>query len=196
MSDREPEGRPEAEPAPAPVPEAVPVEDDRRARRRPLWIVVSLLFLGAVALWGASSLTWVHGAPVTQGGRVSPTSALTGAEAVPALVPVALLCAAAIAAAVALGGWARRLLGVVVLAAGAATAVVTLTTTGALGARAVALLGALLVLGAGGLLVLRGAAMPKLGGGYRTPGAAKRSADPDRDLWNALERGDDPTEER
>ncbi|GGP49327.1 Trp biosynthesis-associated membrane protein [Saccharothrix coeruleofusca] len=198
MSDREPEARPEAESAPAPVPPDVPpdvpedspAERDRRARRRPLWIVVCLLLLGAVALWGASAMTWVRGAD----GRPSSTAALTGGQAAPALVPLALLCAAAIAAVVALGGWVRRLLGVVVLGAGAATAAVTLGAEGALAARGVALLGALLVLGAGGLLVVRGAAMPKLGGGYQTPGAAKRSADPDRELWNALERGDDPTE--
>jgi hypothetical protein len=56
------------------------------------------------------------------------------------------------------------------------------------------LLGAALAVAAGVLLVVRGSAMPRLGGGYQTPGAAKRTADPERDLWNALERGDDPTD--
>jgi hypothetical protein len=166
-----------------PVPDE-PASDVPQARpgRRPLWIVVALLLLGAAALWGASGLTWDASAD------------RTGADVVPALTPLALLCLAAIAAVVALGGWVRRVLGVVVLLAGAAVAFQGLGADGPTIGRGLVLLAALSVVAAGALLVVRGSAMPRLGGGYQTPGAAKKNADPERDLWHALERGDDPTD--
>ncbi|NUT50914.1 MAG: hypothetical protein HOV94_26950 [Saccharothrix sp.] len=155
---------------------------DARPGRRPLWIVVALLLLGAVALWGASAMTWDGSAD------------RSGGDVVPALTPLALLCLAAIAAVVALAGWVRRALGVVVLLAGAAAAFQPVGVDGPLTGRGLVWAGAAVVVVAGVLLVVRGAAMPRLGGGYQTPGAAKRTADPERELWNALERGDDPTE--
>ncbi|MEU4763032.1 Trp biosynthesis-associated membrane protein [Actinosynnema sp. NPDC023794] len=150
--------------------------------RRPLWIVVALLLLAAVALWGASAMPWDASAD------------RSGGDVVPALTPVALLCLAAIAAVVALSGWVRRVLGVVVLLAGAAAAFQAVDADGPVTGRGLVLLGAALAVAAGVLLLVRGSAMPRLGGGYQTPGAAKRTADPERELWNALERGDDPTE--
>ncbi|WP_083751842.1 Trp biosynthesis-associated membrane protein [Saccharothrix sp. ALI-22-I] len=153
-----------------------------RPDRRPLWIVVALLLLGAVALWGASGITWDASAD------------RSGAEVVPALTPLALLCLAAIAAVVALSGWVRRVLGVVVLLAGGVAAFQAVGTDGPVLGRGLVFAGALLVVAAGALLVVRGSSMPRLGGGYQTPGAAKRTADPERELWNALERGDDPTD--
>ncbi|MFI9009769.1 Trp biosynthesis-associated membrane protein [Actinosynnema sp. NPDC053489] len=145
-------------------------------------MVVALLLLGAVALWGASAMTW------------DASAHRSGGEVVPALTPLALLCLAAIAAVVALSGWVRRVLGVVVLLAGLAAGFQGVDADGPVTGRGLVLLGALLVVAAGALLVLRGSAMPRLGGGYQTPGAAKRTADPERELWNALERGDDPTD--
>lgn len=150
--------------------------------RRPLWIVVLLLLAGAGALWGASGLTWDD-----QAGR-------SGGDVVPALVPLALLCLAAIAATVALGGWPRRVLGAVVVLAGVAAAFQGVGADGPPTGRGLVFAGAAAVVVAGVLLLVRGSAMPRLGGGYQTPGAARRSADPERELWNALERGDDPTE--
>ncbi|MEV0680506.1 Trp biosynthesis-associated membrane protein [Actinosynnema sp. NPDC050436] len=149
--------------------------------RRPLWIAVLLLLAGAAALWGSSQFVWDE------------ARNLRGGDVLPASVPLALLFLAAIAAVVALGGWVRRVLGVLVLAAGVTAAWLAVAQDGALPGRATAVLGGLLAVAAGVVLVLRGSAMPRLGGGYQTPGAAKRSADPERELWNALERGDDPT---
>ncbi|GAA0229917.1 hypothetical protein GCM10010492_30470 [Saccharothrix mutabilis subsp. mutabilis] len=161
------------------------MSDPGRPDRRPLWIVVALLVLGAVALWGSSAMTW---------GSTRLTPEATGAEVSPALVPTALLSAAAVAAVVALGGWVRRLVGVVLVLAGVAVAVTAVTAGPPVTALLVALAGTACVAGAGVVLVLRGGAMPRLGGGYQTPGAARKSADPEREMWNALERGDDPTE--
>ncbi|MGM1058146.1 Trp biosynthesis-associated membrane protein [Saccharothrix sp. Mg75] len=178
MSDHDPH-RPEADP------EAAAAARAGAARRRPLWIAVLLLLLAAGALWATSTMTW--GAT-----RVKPEA--TGAEVQPALVPVALFCVAAVAAAVALAGWMRRVLGALVLLAAVAVSRMVTAASPPAAAYAVVLLGLLLMAAAGLLLLVRGAAMPRLGGGYQTPGAARRSADPERELWNALERGDDPTE--
>ncbi|MEU5692601.1 Trp biosynthesis-associated membrane protein [Actinosynnema sp. NPDC020468] len=149
--------------------------------RRPLWTVVLLLLLGAVALWSSAALEWDASAH-RSGGAVEP-----------ALVPVAWLAVAAVAATVALGGWVRRVLGVVVALAGGTTVYLAVADAGGLLGRGVGGLGGVLVLAAGLALVVRGSALPRLGGGYQTPGAAKRVVDPERELWNALERGDDPT---
>ncbi|MDQ2588148.1 Trp biosynthesis-associated membrane protein [Saccharothrix yanglingensis] len=171
-----------------PVPEADPEAAAARRRaalRRPLWIAVLLLVLAAGALWVTSTMTW--GAT-----RVKPDA--TGAEVQPALVPMALFCVAAVAAAVALAGWMRRVLGALVVLAAIVVSRVVVAASPPAGAYAVALAGVLLMAAAGLLLLVRGAAMPRLGGGYQTPGAARRNADPERELWNALERGDDPTD--
>jgi hypothetical protein len=165
---------------------------ERPVDRRPLWTAVLLLVLGALALWGSSGLTWVSeqrdraGVGLVEVGR-------SGGEVVPALVPLAVLAVAAVAAAVALGGVARRVLGVLVALAGGLAVVLAVTAAGSLPPRLLAVAGGLAVLAGGVVLVLRSAVMPRLGGGYQTPGAAKRVADPERELWNALERGEDPT---
>ncbi|XVV02004.1 Trp biosynthesis-associated membrane protein [Actinosynnema sp. CA-248983] len=158
---------------------------EHRQARRPLWIVVALLVLGAVALWGSSSMTW---------GATRLEAEATGAQVSPALLPAALLSAAAIAAVVALGGWVRRLVGAVLVLAGVAVGFTAVAAGPPVPALLVALAGTACVVGAGVVLLVRGGAMPRLGGGYQTPGAAKKSADPEREMWNALERGDDPTE--
>ncbi|MFD1147472.1 Trp biosynthesis-associated membrane protein [Saccharothrix hoggarensis] len=155
---------------------------DARPGRRPLWIVVALLLLGAAALGGASGVTWDASAD------------RSGADVLPALTPLALLCLAAIAAVVALSGWVRRVLGVVVLLAGATAAFQAVGTDGPPTGLGLVFAGAVSVVAAGAVLVVRGSAMPRLGAGYQAPGAAAKTADPERDLWNALERGDDPTE--
>ncbi|MCS7478285.1 Trp biosynthesis-associated membrane protein [Umezawaea endophytica] len=155
--------------------------------------MVLLLLLGALALWGASGLTWVTEA-VERPGAAATTAARSGADVAPGLVPLAVLSATAVAAVVALSGWVRRVLGGVVLAVGLGAAWVVVAAPGTVPPKALAVLGALLVVGAGVVLLVRGQAMPRLGGSYQTPAAAKGASDPDKDLWRALERGDDPTD--
>ncbi|SFR20833.1 Tryptophan-associated transmembrane protein (Trp_oprn_chp) [Lentzea waywayandensis] len=98
-------------------------------------------------------------------------------------VPVALLCLAAVAAVVALSGVARRVLGALLIVVGIAAA---------FSGHWLAIAGGVLVAFSGGLQVALGARMPKIGvGGQKT-----RTHDPETDLWRALERGDDPTDDR
>ncbi len=184
--------------------------------KRPLWIAVAALALAAVALWGASSLTWIDVPPGTVvDGELR--EELSGGDLVTWPVPLALLALAAVAATLALRGIARRVLGVVLLAVAVWVAVLVLngsaydvdlstrapgydtmpgeptrTWTGPAAALAAAALYAV----AGAVLAWRGHRMPRMGAKYSAPGDRKgraRSGNPDADLWNALSEGEDPT---
>ncbi|MGW6448146.1 Trp biosynthesis-associated membrane protein [Lentzea sp. NPDC055074] len=118
-----------------------------------LWTAVLLLVGAAGAFWGAGS------------------------------VPVALLCLAAVAAAVALSGVTRRVLGALLVVVGVA---------GALSGHWLAIAGGVFVVASGVLQAAFGARMPKIGVG----GQKARAHDPETDMWRALERGDDPTDDK
>ncbi|MFJ8960979.1 hypothetical protein ACIRG5_16485 [Lentzea sp. NPDC102401] len=98
-------------------------------------------------------------------------------------VPVALLCLAAVAAVIALSGVARRALGALLIVVGIVAAA---------SGHWLAAAGGVLLAGSGALQVALGARMPKIGMG----GQKARTQDPETDLWRALERGDDPTDDK
>jgi len=171
-----------------------------------LWTVVVLLVLGAGMLWLSSRLTWSWARETTPlRGTVVVTR--SGADVSSALVPLAVLALAAVAAVLAIGGWGRRLVGVLVGLAGVATVwagVAGLTAVfGAhpdgyprsqvLAGHGLAVLAGLLLVAASVLVVRDAARMPRMGGTYQTPSAAKRRRDPDAELWQALSDGRDPT---
>ncbi|GHF85866.1 hypothetical protein GCM10017566_69680 [Amycolatopsis bartoniae] len=165
-----------------------------------------LLLLGAAALWGASRLVW--SAQQRDGGvRGIVLETHTGAQVQGALVPLAVLAVAGVAGAIATGGWPRRVLGVVLAAAGlwAVWLAVDGVSFGGFPVgtpvwqiftgRGLALLGGILVL-LGGLTATRKAgAMPRLGARYSAPGVKKTARDPDTELWEALSEGEDPTKD-
>ncbi|SFB37071.1 trp region conserved hypothetical membrane protein [Amycolatopsis marina] len=180
-----------------------PVQPDKR----PLWIVVAALLLGAAALWGSSRLIWF--AEERDGGvRGIVLDTATGAQRAGALVPIAVLAVAGVAGMVATGGWPRRVLGVLLGLAGVAAcwlAVDGLRTSGypdgapvgeILAGRGLAAAGGILVV-LGGLLGVRKAArMPRLGARYSAPQREPVARDPDTELWQALSDGEDPTSGR
>ncbi len=175
--------------------------------RRPLWMIVVALLLGALALWVASQLSWF--AEFRDGGvRGTVLSRETGEQRAPALVPLALLALAGVAGLVATGGWARRVLGVVLALAGAAAVWAGvagvrfggyadgLPVTEMLLGRGLAVLGGILV-AAGGLAAVKGAGQAtRLGAKYAAPATRKKVRDPDARLWEALSEGEDPTDVR
>ncbi len=186
-----------------------------RPRRSPLWLVVVLLVAAAAALWGSAKLAWVA-SPVEKPGALHAPEVATGGTAVPALVPLAVLSLAAIAAAVATGVRLRRVVGALVVVLGVALAVLaargagaqaadvgdTLTKTGRASislatarlevpfARALAAFAALADIAAGLLLMRRARAIPRMGAKYSRKPAAP---DTDKQLWDALSEGADPT---
>ncbi|GAA2984077.1 Trp biosynthesis-associated membrane protein [Actinokineospora diospyrosa] len=152
-----------------------------------------LLPVSAAALWGAARLPWEHTVRARPGTDATTTAAVPGEELVPALVPLAVLALAAIAGALALSGLWRRLLGAAVGLLGLVPVWSGLTVGAEFAGRALAVAGGVLMLAAGVLLVVTGHRAPRLGGRYRSPGAAKESARVEEDLWAALSEGQDPT---
>lgn len=180
------------------------VQTEAKPSRRPLWMIVVGLLLGALALWGASKLAWF--AEFRDGGVLG-TQLYTedGEQRATALVPLALLALAGVAGVIATGGWARRILGVVLALAGVAgvwTGVNGVKFTGwapglpvteLLLGRGLAVLGGILLVVAG-LVAVKGAGTARrLGTRYAAPGAKRAKRDPDIELWEALSEGEDPT---
>jgi uncharacterized membrane protein (TIGR02234 family) len=190
-----------------PAPEVTVETPTRRPRPglRPLWTVILLLVLGAVVLWIASRLTWSWSRELTAlRGTVVVTQ--RGSEVAAALVPLAILALAAVAAVLAIGGWWRRLVGIVVVIAGlAAVWTGAGDLPGVFGAHPdgyplsqvvtghlLAVLAGLFVVAAGVLVVRNARTLPRMGGNYEAP-AGRRRRDPDAELWQALSEGRDPT---
>jgi hypothetical protein len=134
-------------------------------------MIVVLLLAAAVALWGATRLA---------GGPGSGTG-------------LALLALAAAGGSVAVGGWARRGVGAVVVVVGLLAGWQALGPSGAGLGRWAALLGAVLLVLAGALMVRWAAGLPTLGARYRAVTPAGGSGDPDKDMWDGLSEGRDPT---
>jgi len=171
-------------------------------RRGQLWAVVAVLVMAAGALWIASLLVWAWEVEITGGTAV--VRELRGGQAEPALVGLAAAGLAAVAAVLATAGWPRRIVGVLVLAGGAAALVLavrglteprTTRMSGVgferwadevdgwsvqawFGIGLAALAGALLVAG-GMLVVVAGPRMPRMGSRYQRapkPGVPEQAA--------------------
>ncbi|MFF5988597.1 Trp biosynthesis-associated membrane protein [Prauserella flavalba] len=186
---------------------------ESQASKRPLWIVVVALLLGAAALWGASGLTWID-VPrgLTIDGRLADD--LSGGDLMTWPVPLALLALAAVAAVLAVRGVARRILGVLLVVVGALILYLALNgdaydvawsgwapgydeSAGSpertFWGPAAAVAGGVLVLLAGALLTWRGHRMPRMGAKYSAPGGRRAEKDTEKELWDALSDGEDPT---
>jgi uncharacterized membrane protein (TIGR02234 family) len=180
---------------------------------------VLLLVVAGAALGGAAALDWARvGFQVPLRGAVAVR--VTGADLVPALGPLALLALAAVAAVLATGGWARRLLGALLLLTalpaglglapladqgrlvGAAVSVGALparsvpdgTVTVLVAGPALTAVAAVLLAAAGAALLWCGHRMPRMGRRYRVPAArAAGPASGPQGLWERIDAGEDPT---
>ncbi|MFG2072779.1 Trp biosynthesis-associated membrane protein [Nonomuraea maritima] len=192
-----------------------------RTGRRELWVWTAATALGGVLVLAASGQAWVR---ILQGGG-SGAEAPTGGALGPALTPVALAGLAGVVAVLATKGVGRRIVGALLALCGAGagaairSALDTGTVTGWLSEQnavhamtaprweiaflwpSVAAAGALLLFAGGVVAIVRGAAWAGMSARYeRDPGkAAQRETSQvtgDRELWDALDRGDDPTDAR
>lgn len=203
-------------------PEASPPVTEQAARQGGPRGALLLAVLGAGLLLVALGRTWAEAEGVsgltigTLVDRVSGQDLARGAQA------CAYAGLAAGVALVALRGWGRVAVGVLLIgvAVGALADLGPLLTSSGLTERAqealsrcdetgcsaqgtmpprlsawpwVASAGAALVLVAGGLTVLRGRRWSGLGSSYDAPGAAPEAPVTDKAVWDALDRGDDPT---
>lgn len=134
-------------------------------------MVTVLLLAAAAALWGATRLDDGPGSG-------------TG---------LALVALAGAGGTIAVGGWARRGVGALVALAGVLGGLQAVTAEGTGLGRWVALFGDLLLVTAGLLVIRLAATLPTMGTKYRSTNARARSGDPDKDMWDGLSQGRDPT---
>ncbi|MGH4006889.1 MAG: Trp biosynthesis-associated membrane protein [Pseudonocardiaceae bacterium] len=182
--------------------------------RRALAATIALLIAASAALGGAAMLGWAQVSfHVPLRGIVDVR--VDGSEALPVLPALAVFVLAAVAAVLATGGWARWLLGALLLVAAAppivgvlwvadeswlteaatglpARAVPAGTATVLLAGPGCAAGGAALLAAAGVALMVRGHRMPRLGRRYQAP-TARPSGPPDGRLWERMDAGEDPT---
>ncbi|RJQ72950.1 hypothetical protein D5S17_25460 [Pseudonocardiaceae bacterium YIM PH 21723] len=186
--------------------------------RRALWAVVLLLACSAAVLGLSSRLPWINFILPAAAGQPATRTVIAGSELRPELGAVALVALAAIAAVIAANSTWRRLLGLVLFGVGiyevygvcysvfgtiswgyrAPVDTVWLTWVPASVSQGAGALGPLLLMMAGGLLVMRGNQMPRFGGNYTIP-AARREETPvnrERGMWDELSEGTDPTDSR
>jgi uncharacterized membrane protein (TIGR02234 family) len=188
------------------------------ARRQLTAAVVGAALAGGLALF-SSGQHWAEVTAVRRPPLPPVSGVLTGGDAAPLVPATGLLLLAAGLALVAVRGWARPVLGVVLAAAGAALGWAALRPlTGHVDASAAhlpaladgtrvdvaagwpvaVLIAALLAVAVGALVVLRGKGWHGMGRRYErgTAAAAARPATDDerrQDAWRALDRGEDPT---
>jgi len=168
-----------------------------------LAVAVVLAVLGSGLALYAASRTWV----VTVTPRPEPLPPIrettSGRDAVPWAAAMAFVGLAGGIALLATRRIGRLVVGALVGLSGAimvAGGVNGLLTSGASFERvdvnglwpAVTVLGGVLALVAGVLAVVRGRRWAEMGSKYEAPGAA-RAADDEAGLWDALDRGEDPT---
>lgn len=184
---------------------------------------VLLSLAGAALLLAGAGVTWAsaeHADPVTSG--VVQRSA-SGSDLAPGVRAVGVAAAVAVVALLATRGWGRRAVGALQVLLGAGGVLAAAPFLGdrlqheALGRLLgctrlcvlsqeqlrslavhrygvwLALLGALLVVAAGALTAVRGGGWAGLGSSYDAPGAGAPEPVTDKGVWDALDRGDDPT---
>ena len=181
--------------------------------RKGLIVAVLLCLAGAALLLLAAARVWVEVRTDPLSPVLARTTTLTGDELVPGLRALALLGLAAVAAVVATRSWGRVAVGVLVAAAGAWSVVLVarfLAEQDEAALRAVpgatlslvlresggawpyvGLAGGLLLAAAGLLVAVRGRTWTAMGARYEAPAAPKPAGE--ASLWEALDRGEDPT---
>lgn len=180
-----------------------------------------VLVLAAAGLWVSSRLTWVQVSSFDGLGHPK-TADLSGAAWSTALIPLALLAAAAAVAALAVRGWPLRVLALLVAAASAGMGYLAISlwvvvdvavraahlaevpvadilgTQRHYGGAVVALIAAVLSL-AGSVLLIRSATGGRSDAARYTRRTAAEPEDPaavmsERMIWDALDEGSDPTQ--
>jgi hypothetical protein len=172
--------------------------------KRPLWIIAVLLLGAAAALWGATELSWLptpDSPPSRQPGLGTGGVGGTGTAGTggPSFTALALLALAGLLGMFAVGGWLRRVLGAIIVIAGGYVCWQSFATGGAkdmFTGRGLALLGGVLLLAAGLLVIRYASTLPTMGSRYQLATTERRSGDPDKDMWDGLSHGEDPTTEQ
>jgi uncharacterized membrane protein (TIGR02234 family) len=179
---------------------------------RGLRLAVLLCLVGSAVVLLAAGRTWALVEVEELSGFHLRSAYVTGELAAPGLRPLALVGLAGTVALVAARGWLRVLVGVLLLAAGVSVVALAIGNAGGVADvtpavdpvkvarvshtawRWVAMVGGALLGAAGALAALRGRHWTGLSQAYETP-AARAGQEPvtDKGVWDALDRGEDPT---
>ena len=170
--------------------------------RRELLLALALQVLGGVAVLVAAARPWMRLHGVAELGVV--THLDTGVEMRPGIPALAWVALAAAVAVVATRGWLRAALGAAVvlvglgLTAAALDWLLTAKVEGGLlslvrGWAVVVVVAGLLVALGGALTLARGRSWSGMGSSYEAPAAKAQDPVGDKGVWDALDRGDDPT---
>ncbi|WP_432829262.1 Trp biosynthesis-associated membrane protein [Dactylosporangium sp. CA-092794] len=168
--------------------------------RRGLAITAVACAAGAALVLIAATRSWQDVVTARPAPLAPTVEHRTGADIAPWLPALGVVALAGAGALFATRAAARLVVGILLLLSGAGVVVAALLTLGDGAGVAwplLCVLGGLLVLGAGAVTVRAGRSWPGMGARYERPAApAKR---PDRpvsqaELWDALDRGEDPTE--
>ncbi|MCK2220901.1 Trp biosynthesis-associated membrane protein [Actinomadura sp. ATCC 31491] len=197
---------------PAPGPASGPAPRRAAGARRELAGWLALTVAGCLLVLLAAGRAWVS---VAEAGAEAPT----GGDLSPVLTPVALAGLAGVVAVLATKGAGRRVVGALLALCGLGAGVATWTALdgsgvtdwlaahntlrGATGLSwhfvalwpAVSGAGALLLAAGGALAIARGGRWAGMSARYERRGPAP-AAEGDKALWDALDRGDDPTDPR
>ncbi len=155
-------------------------------------VAIATCVAGAAVALFAASRTWVV---VTQA-RPAPLPPLheakTGGTLLPWLPALGLVALAGAGALLATRGWLRAAVGVLLMGCGLGLVAGAATHLNNGWALATAL-GGLAVAAAGALTVVRGKEWPGLAARYDRPSRPAGKPQTDAQVWDALDRGDDPT---
>ncbi|HSA49245.1 MAG TPA: TIGR02234 family membrane protein [Yinghuangia sp.] len=202
--------------SPAPEPADRSARSARQTVRREMGTALLLVAVGAALVLSLGGRVWAEGTALVHGSGFAIEATGSSVTKVPAAL--AVLALAGGVAALATRGRGRILVGAILALAGAgiaAAAASGASDRSALDARAaskaavegaqavdvshtvwpwITLIGGLLIAAGGLVVVARGRNWPGMGSRYEAPGArAPRRAATSADMWNALDRGEDPT---
>jgi hypothetical protein len=185
---------------------------DRNAARREQLATAGLASLAAIALFVAASARWAHGSGRRPAGTsyVVVRAAVSGHTVAGVVEAAALLALVGVAAVPATRGRGRFVAGVVLVVGGVAGVVGAVSSRGdarrhvlhalPTGGTAtadpwwvLAVIGAVLLVGAGVVLAVRGPRWSALSSRYEAPAVRRERPAGDATAWDALDRGEDPT---
>ena len=173
-------------------------------RREMVATLVALAASSALLLL-AVGRTWVRTA--AEPSRLEAARSLSGSGLEPGLTALGVVGLAGVVAVLATRGPLRLVVGAVIVLAGTGAAALAATAAPAgassvSGWRVVAVLAAVLIAGSGLLTCVRGRRWPSMSARYDAPGGASAATEAeggaaedrsDRAMWDAVERGEDPT---
>jgi hypothetical protein len=163
-------------------------------RQRVLAVVVCVAGAGLALL--AAGRTWAHVTVVRPAPLPALHQAKTGTALLPWLSALGLVALAGAGALLATRGLVRAAVGVLLLLSGlglAAGALSRLPAGASPGWPLVTAVGGLAVAAAGGLTVARGRTWPGMAARYERPARRAGGGGGESQLWDALDRGEDPT---